>query len=385
MAVEFKKWLENRHDVVKEWKEKNKKDVFGCLCCITPEEIIYAADALPVRITGSSEKLEMVDSRAPIYACPFLRSCLDLAGRGIYDYLDGVVIPNACDFTARMDYWWRKLVPRANPAQQGVELCPYVLYIKHPEKIGGEMSFNYLRGEYRIFKQHLERRRGHFKPISDDMLSNAISVYNEHYGLMEQLTQLRKRGLVSGSEAFEAEFASLLMPKNEHNELMKQYLGEVSQREPKDGVRVYLLGGGVDQISYMIYKVIEECGGNVVYEDVGVGRSYFGRNIDTSKPPLDAIIEHRLDVRCPHCITEDRFPEDRFIFARDRMEGYNIKGAIWFAPLYCECRNLEYPFTRDRLKEVLNIPALYLEHDYTLEGIGQLKPRIETFMEMVKS
>ena len=34
--------------------------MIGYFCCVTPEEMIYAAGALPVKITGSTESLQEV-------------------------------------------------------------------------------------------------------------------------------------------------------------------------------------------------------------------------------------------------------------------------------------------------------------------------------------
>ena len=43
-----------------EFKQEGKK-VFGWLCTYVPEEIIHAAGALPLRITGYSEEKELDD------------------------------------------------------------------------------------------------------------------------------------------------------------------------------------------------------------------------------------------------------------------------------------------------------------------------------------
>ncbi len=52
--------------------------VFGWLCTYVPEEIIHAAGALPVRITGYSREMDLDDGSAYLYInnCSFSRSCL---------------------------------------------------------------------------------------------------------------------------------------------------------------------------------------------------------------------------------------------------------------------------------------------------------------------
>jgi len=88
-----------------------------------------------MRITGSSEKCEKVDDFVPSYGCQFVRSCLDLAARGVYDYLDRVVIPNTCDLVARCEYFWRAVSPKKAPTLAGLEIVPNVIYLRYPRRL----------------------------------------------------------------------------------------------------------------------------------------------------------------------------------------------------------------------------------------------------------
>ena len=390
MATEFGRWVENRHEAVKEWKERNKKGVVGYFCCVVPEEIIYAAGLLPVRITGSSEKLEVADEHLVMYGCGFVRSCFDLAARGVYDYLDSVIVPNTCDLVARMEYWFRAARPRPSTILMGLQAHPYVFYLIYPEKVTSAGVPRYLLMQLRLLRQHVERLTDTY--ITDEMLSQAIEVYNEHYRLMEQLDELRKQDppLVSGYEAWEAEFASLLMPKDEHNKLMKAYLQEVSNRKekPKEGVRLFLSGSAIDQEAARLYKIIEESRGQVVAEDVSVGTSYYrGVALDTNKPPMEAIVERSLAVPCPRSTVDatlvNPWPERRWNYIKRTIKGHDIKGAIFYNLGYCECRGLELAHFKDKFREELDVPALLLSGDYTPQGLEETRGRIEAFIEMI--
>ena len=56
MIEEFQEWYQNRHDFARRWKEENPDGkVLGYFCTYVPEEILYAANILPVRILGSHE------------------------------------------------------------------------------------------------------------------------------------------------------------------------------------------------------------------------------------------------------------------------------------------------------------------------------------------
>lgn len=390
MSTEFQSWVQNRHDAVKEWKDKNQKKVVGYFCCVVPEEIIAAADALPVKITGSSDPLEFADDHMVQYGCGFVRSCFDLAARGIYDYLDTVIIPNTCDLVARMEYWYRVACPRKSNIIMGLEAHPYVFYLNYPEKVTGSGVRPFLLNQFRVLKQHIERLTDSY--ITDEKLGETLDVYNEHYRLITELDALRKQDppLVSGYDAWQAEFASLLMPKAEHNVLMKAYLDEVRQRDGKgnEGVRLFLSGSSIDPQAAQLYKIIQESGGQVVAEDISTGTSHFrGVMFDKKKNPMDAVVESSLSVPCPRTTVDatlkNPWPEWRWQYVNRLVQDRNIKGAIFYNLGYCECRGLEFSFMREKFKEMYGVPILILSGDYTPEVLEESRSKIEAFIEMI--
>lgn len=386
MISEFQKFSRNRHQAVQGWKNKNQKKVFGYFCCVTPEEIVFAADMLPVRITGSEEPVQIVDAHIPPNSCPFYRSCVDLGARGVYDYLDGVIAPNTCDTVAQTKYWWETLAPKTMPTIAGIEVCPYVLYINYPEVINSRKVVDYYKAELRKFKQSLER--GNRREISDDDLRRAISVYNETKSLLKQLYELRKQDPppVSGTDVWDIEFAGLHMPKDEYNEMLKKFLAQISSNggTAKKGVRLYLSGSAMDQVNKRIYEIVEESGGQVVSDDLCVGTRFFWYPINTEIDPLEAIARRSLGTACPRNTVRNYIPENRFAHIKNTLDGYNVKGAVFYVLKCCDARNIEYPHLRDLLQKEYGIPSLYLEGDYTLEGIEQMRGQVEAFVEMLE-
>jgi benzoyl-CoA reductase/2-hydroxyglutaryl-CoA dehydratase subunit BcrC/BadD/HgdB len=260
MNEKFAHIAADRHGAVKKWKQETGKKVYGYFCCITPEEILAAADVLPVRITGTGEPLEKSDSIIPPNVCPFARSCLDAGMRGHYDYLDAVVVPNSCDLVAQMPYFWKTHVPgpRKPALIAGLDLNPYVHFIAYPEKVTGRAVLPYYLSVLGNFKQEIERALK--KYISDDDLAKAIAAYNEDKVQMKRMYELRKSSppALSGFEAWQITFAGTQMPKAEHAVLLKEYLDEVekSKKTAKEGVRIYLSGSAMDQTGSDLYKII---------------------------------------------------------------------------------------------------------------------------------
>ena len=114
MLEMFKEWYEARHEYAKEWKKKNPKGkVMGYFCTYVPEEILYAADILPVRILGSHEPQDVTEPHIFGMYCPFCRDCLAQGLKGRYDYLDGVMIAQSCLHIRQAFTSWQLHIPTA--------------------------------------------------------------------------------------------------------------------------------------------------------------------------------------------------------------------------------------------------------------------------------
>src|SRR3989304_2119525 len=81
--------------------------IIGYLCCFPPIELMTAIDLVPCRITGDiKEQVTRGDAYLETLMCPYIRSCFDLAVKGKYDFLDGLVVPHSCDSVQRIyDIW----------------------------------------------------------------------------------------------------------------------------------------------------------------------------------------------------------------------------------------------------------------------------------------
>ena len=384
----FSQYAQDRHNTVRKWKEKTGKKVYGYFCCLTPEEILHAADVLPVRITGTGEPLQQVDQYIAPNCCPFARSCLDAGMRGVYDYLDGVVIPNSCDFIFMMEHFWKTLVPRPKAPSMiaGMDIKPYIHYINYPEKVTGREAVIFYQEVLKSFKQELERSL--YRTITDEDLARSIAVYNEDKVQMRRMYEMRKAQppAISGYDAWQITYAGLSMPKEEHAALLKEYLDGLEAKEQKDSkrVRIYLSGSAMDSVGADLYKIIEEAGGEVVSDDLCVGTRSFWYPLDTKLPPIEAIARRSLGTACPRSTVSAPIPENRWGHILNTTKDFHVQGAIFYILKCCDARLVEFPHLRDRLKNELEIPVLALEGDYSSEGIEQMRSRVEAFIEMIK-
>ncbi|MCX6000797.1 MAG: 2-hydroxyacyl-CoA dehydratase family protein [Chloroflexi bacterium] len=388
MNETFQRYAENYHEAVRQWKQQTGKKVFGYFCCAVPEEILFAADVLPVRIMGAVEPIEHASLHIPPNSCPFARSCLEAGMRGQYDYLDGVISPTSCDTISAMDYFWERYVPRPGTPDlvRGLDLRPYIYSIAYPEKVTGNEVHLYYLNVLREFKQRLERTLNRF--ISDDDLSRAVAVYNDQKAQMKRMYELRRRHppAVSGYEAWQIAFAAGVMPKDQHAALLRDYLNEVQSRSQagSDGVRIYLSAGPLDAVDGQVLRVIEEAGGQVVSDDTCFGTRSFWHSIDTTLPPLEAIARRSLATNCPRSTNDAWIPDMRWEYISQTAEGCDIQGAIFYSMKCCDAALAEYPHLADRIKEKWGVPVLHVEGDHTASGVEQMRSRIEAFIEMLQ-
>ena len=106
--------LKQFHDIAgdpigyaRNWKAETQSRIVGYFCSYAPEEIIWAAGALPYRILGAGGTISRADGHLQAYSCSLVRGALDDALTGKLDFLDGTVFPHTCDSIQRLSDIWR--------------------------------------------------------------------------------------------------------------------------------------------------------------------------------------------------------------------------------------------------------------------------------------
>ena len=355
---------------VRRWKEQGGR-VVGYFCSYVPEEIISAAGLLPFRMRGTgSTETSLADTYLSAYNCSFTRHCLDLAFNDVYEFLDGVVVVNSCDHVRRLyDIWRRKM------------RTPFVHLIAAPHT-AGEGQVAWFRDELAIFKDALEK---HFSvEITPEKLRESIRIQNETRKLQRQLYELRKNSAppISGADTLGVIVAGTAMPKDVHNELLRRLLGELDGRERHSDhkARLMVVGGILDDPAYV--NVIEDLGGLVVTDSLCFGTRIFWSQIDEqAHDPMGAIARYYLQER-PSCARMIGEHPSRLEFVRDMLESFKVDGVVFQRLKFCDLWGGEGYMLRRALREA-GIPVLSLEREYVLSGLGQLKTRVQAFLESI--
>ena len=369
MMEKFKEWYQKRHEYAQEWKNKTGGKVVGYFCTYVPEEILYAAGVLPVRILGSHEPQDVTEPHIFGMYCPFCRDCLAQGLKGRYDYLNGIMIAQSCLHIRQTFTSWKLHIP-----------IDFSYYLPMPNNVQSKRALPYLTGELRVLKEALEKWTG--KAITDEDLNRGIEIMNKSRKLTRDLYELRKQPnpALTGLEAMYAVVASQMVDKKDYNETLQGILEKLPQRpvEKDSKVRLMILGSEDDDTEFL--QMVESLGAIFVVDDHCTGSRYFWNEVTPNQNPLEAIASRYVErVPCP---SKDWPERTRMEHIKKLAQDWEVQGAIVIQQKFCDPHELDIPATIESLKQI-GIPAQFLEFDVTVP-VGQLKTRVEAFLEMLR-
>lgn len=354
----------------KAWQASGKKAV-GTVCCHVPEELLYAANIMPVRLraTGCIDSGN-AEAWMSSFSCSYARSILEYLMNGTYE-LDGLVQSDGCMMATRiLDNWGN--ISQKNGKQQ------FIYQIGAP-RITNEITVEYYKSELAELRKKLGEFSG--KEITDEALKVTVEKTNEVRQLISELYELRNNSKISGTEALTITLASCDMCVYEFADALKEFLEEAKLREPiKARARLMVIGSALDNPEYL--KVIEGKGGLVVNDYLCFGSRAFGEKIDIDNSDvLGSIAEYYLKRHvCPRSLDNRPAIHEEIICA---CKKYNIQGIIYEKMQNCECWGGEAYYLEPSLKEI-GVPMLQLQREEHMSNAGQLAIRAEAFVEMIE-
>lgn len=350
--------------------EESSLPKIGYMCSYTPVEIIRAAGFHPVRIKGSNTEDTSADEHLCANICPYIKTALEKKLSGGLEHLQGMVFANSCDGMRRLYDAWVRV--------DGNKKFNYILDVP---KNNDEAAIHYFADLLKTLKERLEKYCGHI--IRQEDIIGSISLYNKvrekaklflqnHWGGYsshsgyEILTLLRK-GINAVPEKFHDYLTSLMNRKTPQ----QQY------DDTKKVPRLFLWGGIVEDEG--IIKLIEDAGARVVADDLCSGSRYFDTIVDITDNPFESIAKRYLKrISCSRMVNVS----GRIDNAISMIEQYSIQGAVYHTLKFCDHSLYDLPLIKKEFQKK-NIPLLHLSCDYSPSTQGQIKTRVEAFLEQL--
>lgn len=367
--ADFERVADNPRDWLKEWRSKTGRKVIGCFPLYVPEEIIHAADMLPVVLQGSDKPIAFSNQYLHSNVCHPVLGNFDQALRGEMDYVDGLVISDVCEQAKRASSLWKIY-----------HSLPYHHNIIFPKTLDQTSARGYLVYELNRFRTSLEKLGG--KAVTTAALRESIALYNRTRSLLSRLYQGRRQqpGAFTTAEVATIVEAAMLLPKEDFNPLLERYLaGKETKAAPDHRVRLLLAANPCEDLEPGFCEMMDEVEAEVVDDDLYWGYRYFAVPVSERGDPIEALAEAHLSL--PACPTRHHAERDWPQFIIDRAQAVQAKGVVLLLQKFCEIHAFEYPYLRDKFKQA-GLPVLLLESDHS-GATGRVKTRLEAFLEMI--
>ena len=266
-------------------KQAQGRKIIACMPMQIPEEIVHAAGALPVVIPESKEPITIATKHIQNFFCGYARNIIDVTLKGKLDFLDGMVFQDTCH-TMRPMF---DIINANHP-------FPFMQRIFMPLALAKPQAKPFLLEELKRFRVAVERFTG--CEITDSALQNSIRIYNENRKLMRTLYDLRRERpeMMTAGEMVAVNVAGMLMPKEEHSELLKKLIPALDGRRVypsgEDRTRLVMTGSLCEAPSDELFDLTEEMGGIIVDDDLYTGSRYFLTETPESANPSKVLPKH---------------------------------------------------------------------------------------------
>jgi benzoyl-CoA reductase/2-hydroxyglutaryl-CoA dehydratase subunit BcrC/BadD/HgdB len=170
------------------------------------------------------------------------------------------------------------------------------------------------------------------------------------------------------------------------NALCDELDKRVAAREgvaPAKAPRILISGSPMAIPNWKLHHILESAGAVVVCEESCTGTRFFSDLVNPTEENLDAqlnaIAERYMNIHCACFTPNDERLDDIVKLTKE----YKVDGVVHYNLQFCHTYSNEAVNVEKRLEKE-GIPLLRIETDYSDEDAGQLKTRIEAFLEMIK-
>ena len=365
------------------------RKIIGSYCVFVPEEIALAANATLVGLcSGADFAVEEVEKYLPRNTCALIKSAFGFKLGKVCPYLesaDMVVGENTCDGKKKAYESLGSLIDN--------------LYVMDLPQMKSEHGKALLKSEYYRFKSAVEKLTG--VAITAESLKKAIQTVNAKRTAIHRLSELRKAdpAPISGLDALLANQVFFYDNPARFTESVNKICDELEKRiQDKQGAvpaktpRILLSGCPMAVPNWKLPWIVETSGAVIVGEESCVGERGTRNLVDESIGGVnnatdnDEMIDKMMDA-----ITDRYFKVDCAIFTpnQDRLnhivemvENYKADGVIHYGLQFCQPYIME-SIPVEKALEGKNIPTLRIETDYGMEDAGQLKTRVQAFIEQL--
>ena len=359
-------------------EQKKGRKVFGTFCVFVPDEVIIAANGIVTGLCGGSQFwVPGGEAVLPKNTCPLIKASV------------GARLGRTCPFFRIADVYVGETTCDGKKKAYEILGQDVPMLIMDVPQMKREKDILKWKDEIADFAAKVEQITGNRLTVEN--LKAAIRTVNEKRKAMQRVYDARKslNLPISGRDALLMTQISFFDDPARCAQMCNRLADELEQRI-RDGVsvakkgdkRILITGTPLAVPNWKLHNIIETSGAVVVCEEMCTGTRYFENLVDDSGETLDelfmALARRYMKNNCA-CFTPNPGRVDDIIRL---AEAYHADGVIDCSLKFCGLYDIEKRSVSEVLK-AKGIPVLSLETDYEDSDAGQLRTRIEAFVEML--
>ena len=373
--------LEANNELVQQAK-KDGKLCLGYTCYHVPEVLLNLPGCFSTRLraprTGS---LDISTYYMSSFLCGFSKALVERGIEGGYHHLDALFGTETCS--------------QMNRAYEHFELLNLVDNEKFFVTIS-DVPFKIMPHTIKHYKRQMQEKvldklhEVYGVDISDDALRKAVEEHNEVCRLITEIGEYRKEEnpRITGYEFHVLSLISYCCPKYLIIDKLRETAQELKTRVPDEKknyrAKIVVVGSEMDDPDFT--KLIEDSGALVVADRFCFG-SLPGReeiHLTDDGDVLEQIIVHYMKTcQCPRYMSQDKV-QGRRDYVKKLVEDYHADGVLYEQLKFCEYWGYERALASHIVTNDFGIPSVCVDRQYTANASGQLRTRVQAFVESLE-
>lgn len=345
-----------------------------------PEELVYAAGAVPVCLIrgGDHVPVEVAGAYTSRWLDTFCRAQIGykaLKEDELYQIIDLLVVPiTDQNMRAVADAW-------------GCFFKETPLFTFAVPQRKTENGFQYyLHGLKRLMRK-LEETTGN--KITDEGIRKAIELSNREGQLLREISLMRKnpQPQVTGRHFARINHISFLVDKGLMVNTLETLTGELKEKKGDrklQGTRILFTGSTLALGDYKMFDLIEKAEGEVVIEEFAEGIRHYWDTVKLNGDPIGALADKYFRRRVPPAWFHNSYQE-RSAYLCKIARDFSVDGVIWYQLMYRDAYDVEAFYFPRILEKETGLSMLKIESEYDAAEVGPFRTRVETFIETIRA
>ena len=380
--IYFESLLENADNELVRKAQEDGGLAMGYTCFHIPEVLLNVDNCFSVRLRApNTGSIDIATYYMSNYTCEFARALLERGIEGGFQFLDALIGVDACSMMNRSMEHFEILQVNDKPNF-------FVTHTDMPYKITDYTLDSYIK-QMRL--RVLDRMTEVFGvDTSDAAIRKAVEEHNEVCRIISEISEMRKadKPVITGYEFHVLNLVTYCCPKALILPYLRETLEELKTRKPDKKspfrARVAIVGSEIDDPS--LTKLIEGCGALVVSDRYCFG-SAPGREVielTEDEDALTQICRHYMEVsECARYISDEKVLQRRQTADRLAKE-FKAEGIIYEQMKYCDYWGFERALVSHVMHDEYGWPVLSIDRLYNNGNSGQLRTRVQAFVESLE-